>query len=196
MSVGRAQLGSWLFAEAREDEQLSPEQVLSRLVEEYSGTLYRVAYSVLRHPAEAEDAVQETFLRVWKNRGKLPAIRDQRVWLVRITWNVVLDRKRRAKVRPETDDVDELGRTLRADELGAEREAISAEGYRRLLALIDGLPLKERECLLLSAVQEWTNAEIAAVVGSSESAVRSRLFRARKLLEEALAAESRGGERG
>ena len=74
---------------------------VTALVEEYSTTLYRVAYSVTRNAADAEDVVQETFLRVLRHRNKLAEVRDYRVWLVRIAWNLVLDRKRRAKTRPQ-----------------------------------------------------------------------------------------------
>jgi len=85
---------------------------IAALVDEYAGTLYRVAYSVLRNAADAEDAVQETYLRVLRHRDGLTEIRDPRVWLVRIVWNVVLDRKRRAKTRPETDDIADLARLV------------------------------------------------------------------------------------
>ncbi len=157
-------------------------QAVVALVEQYAQALYRVAFSVVRNAAEAEDAVQETFLRVLKNRAKLPELRDTRVWLVRITWNVVLDRKRRSKVRPETDDLADLARTLASSDPGSEAATISSSEYRRILGLIDSLPSKEREALLLSAVEELTTAEIASVLSTSESSIRSRLFRARQLL--------------
>lgn len=165
------------------------DRAIAALVAEYAQPLYRVAFSVVRNAAEAEDAVQETFLRVLKNRSKLHELRDARVWLIRITWNVVLDRKRRSKTRPETDDIAELARTLPCGGPGSEAATIASAEYRRILALIDKLPAKEREALLLSAVEELTTAEIAAVLATSESSVRSRLYRARlllaRLLEEA-----------
>ena len=74
-----------------------------------------MAFSVLRNAADAEDAVQEAFLRVLRHRDTLGEVRDHRVWLIRIVWNIVLDRKRRAKTRPETDDVAELARVLPVD---------------------------------------------------------------------------------
>jgi RNA polymerase sigma-70 factor (ECF subfamily) len=157
-------------------------EVISALVAQYSTTLYRVAYSISRNAAEAEDAVQETFLRVLRHREKLGEIRDHRVWLVRITWNVVLDRKRRSKTRPETEDIADLVRTLPANRPTAERTAISSQEHARILALIDRLPNKEREALLLSAVDELSTAQAAAVLGTSESSVRSRIFRARQQL--------------
>ena len=157
-------------------------EAISALVAQYSTTLYRVAYSISRNSAEAEDAVQETFLRVLRHREKLGEIRDHRVWLVRITWNIVLDRKRRAKTRPETEDLADLVRTLPGNRPTAEREAISAQERARILALIDRLPRKEREALLLSAVEELSTAQAAAVLGTSDSSVRSRIFRARQQL--------------
>ncbi len=102
-----------------EARRRAEEAAVAGLVSQYAGTLYRVAYSVLRNAADAEDAVQEAFVRVLRHRETLAEVRDQRVWLIRIVWNVVLDRKRRMKTRPETDDVAELARVLPAD--GAER---------------------------------------------------------------------------
>src|SRR3569833_30718 len=99
------------------------EAALAALVDQYASTLYRVAFSVLRNQQDAEDAVQEAFLRVLRHRETLGEIRDHRVWLVRIVWNIVLDRKRRAKTRPETDDVAELVRILPNNEMSAEDRA-------------------------------------------------------------------------
>jgi RNA polymerase sigma-70 factor (ECF subfamily) len=164
-------------------------EVIAALVEEYSATLYRVAYSVTRNVAEAEDAVQEAFIRVLRHREKLGEIRDHRVWLVRIVWNVVLDKKRRAKTRPETDDVADHSRSLRASGLAADQSAISSQQYQRIMALIDRLPRKEREAILLSAVEELSTAQAAEVLGTTESSIRSRIFRARRILAELLEKE-------
>jgi RNA polymerase sigma-70 factor (ECF subfamily) len=165
---------------------MAEEAALSALVEQYSGTLYRVAYSVLRNPADAEDAVQEAFLRVLRHRHMLGEVRDRRIWLVRIVWNVVLDRKRRAKARPETDDVAELARLLPSNGLSAEEIAAASERHAQVLRCVEKLPAKERQVLLLSAFDELSSAEIASILGITESSVRSRLFRARNLMAEML----------
>lgn len=162
---------------------------LTALVHEYSSTLYRVAFSISRNAAEAEDMVQETFLRVLRHRDRLPEIRDARVWLIRIVWNLVLDRKRRQKTRPENEDIADLVRVLPAKELRADQAVISAQRHARILALIDRLPRKEREALLLSALEELSNGEIAAVLSTTESSVRSRLFRARRDLATMIGSE-------
>jgi RNA polymerase sigma-70 factor, ECF subfamily len=155
---------------------------IAALVDEYAGTLYRVAYSVLRNAADAEDAVQETYLRVLRHREELGEIRDHRVWLVRIVWNVVLDRKRRAKTRPETDDIADLARMLPADGLSAEERVASAQHHERVLRAVEELPEKERQVLALSAFEDLSSVEIAQILGTTESTVRSRLFRARNLM--------------
>jgi RNA polymerase sigma-70 factor (ECF subfamily) len=186
MSAGQAVFSGWMeiadkamYDEAR---QRAIEAAVAGLVSQYSGTLYRVAYSVLRNAADAEDAVQEAFMRVLRHRETLDEVRDQRVWLIRIVWNIVLDRKRRAKTRPETDDVAELARLLPAGGLSAEERAAAAQHHARVLACVEQLPAKERQVLMLSAFEELTSVEIASVLGITESSVRSRLFRARNLM--------------
>jgi len=171
--------GSAVHDQAR---QHAEDETLAALVSQYAGTLYRVAYSVLRNSSDAEDAVQETFLRVLRHRDTLDEVRDRRVWLIRIVWNIVLDRKRRAKTRPETDDVAELARVLPSGGLSAEERAAAAQHHAHVLACVEQLPGKERQVLMLSAFEELTSVEIASVLGISESSVRSRLFRARNLM--------------
>jgi RNA polymerase sigma-70 factor, ECF subfamily len=191
------ELGGWMSPAFISEEArvtvpvtaLDSSQAIVNLVAEYSATLYRVAYSVVRNAAEAEDAVQEAFVRVLRNENKLAEVRDPRVWLIRIVWNVVLDRKRRAKTRPENDDIADYARILPAAEAGADDSLVSSETHGRILALIDRLPHKERQALLLSAVDELSTVEIADVLQTTESSIRSRIFRARRLLSEMLEKE-------
>ena len=186
MSTSQAIYAGWMeipdSAVIDETRLRAEDDALAALVDQYAGALYRVAYSVLRNPADAEDAVQETFLRVLRHRHSLGEVRDHRVWLIRIVWNIVLDRKRRAKTRPETDDVDELARVLPSTGLSAEEVASAAQHHARVLGCVDRLPQKERQVLLLSAFEELTSVEIATVLDITESSVRSRLFRARNLM--------------
>jgi RNA polymerase sigma-70 factor, ECF subfamily len=195
MGSFQGQLTGWMAPDLLPADNVAPtttldsSETITALVAEYSTTLYRVAYSVMRNAAEAEDAVQEVFLRVLKHREELPGIRDLRVWLVRITWNVVLDKKRRSKTRPENDDIADFARVLPANDRRADETLISSQEYTRILQLIDRLPRKEREALLLSAVEELSTVQIAAVLGTTESSVRSRIFRARRELSELLEKE-------
>lgn len=162
---------------------------LTAIAETYSTLLFRVAYSVLRSAAEAEDVVQETFLRTLQHRGTLPAVRDMRVWLTRIAWNLAIDRRRR--IRPDQMDqafADSLvAANQRADQILDEAQHIKA-----VLDEIEKLPRDERHALLLSSLEELQTAEIAAILGRTESAVRALLFRARTRLRERL---KKGGYR-
>jgi len=190
MSTSQAIYAGWMEIPNSAVDDLAriqaEEATLAALVSQYAGALYRVAYSVLRNPADAEDAVQEAFVRVLRHRDTLGEVRDQRVWLIRIVWNIVLDRKRRAKTRPETDDVAELARVLPCDGLSAEQIAAAAQHHAHVLACVEKLPVKERQVLMLSAFEELTSVEIAEVLGITESSVRSRLFRARNLMADLL----------
>src|SRR6202012_2305132 len=94
--------------------------------------------------------------------------------------------KRRAKTRPETDDIGELARVLPANGLSAEQRAAAAQHHAHVLACVEKLPAKERQVLMLSAFEQLTGVEIASVLGITESSVRSRLFRARNLMADLL----------
>jgi RNA polymerase sigma-70 factor (ECF subfamily) len=161
---------------------------LTALVQTYSALLFRVAHSILRNRAESEDVVQDVFLRVLQHHHKahrleLPPIRDLRVWLVRITWNLAIDRRRR--IRP--DQLDEpfaeslVARTAPADQALSDTRQITAT-----LREIERLPKPERHALLLSAIDELSITEISTILHRSESAVRALLFRARTRLRERL----------
>ncbi|WP_419804670.1 RNA polymerase sigma factor [Terriglobus sp.] len=174
-------------------EQATAEVDIAALVERHATLLFRVAHSVLRNQHEAEDVVQDTFVRVLQHRRDLPAVRDERVWLLRIAWNLALDRRRR--VRPDQMD-SPFAEMLAARLVPADRALEEAERLRRVLLAMDALPRAERAALLLSAVDEMSTAEVAAVIGKSESAVRALLFRARTRLKERLTEmERKGGAR-
>lgn len=156
---------------------------LASLVEAHATLLFRVALSVVRNRAEAEDIVQDTFVRVLGQQARLSEIRDLRVWLVRITWNLALDRQRR--IRPDQIDAD-FAASLLARELPADAALIEARRIDATLRELERLPRLERQALLLSAQDELTTQQIATILDRSESAVRALLFRARTRLRERL----------
>lgn len=164
-------------------EEVSAEPDLAALVRDHSGLLYRVALSLLRNSAEAEDVVQDTFLRVLQNRHDLSRIVEVRPWLVRIAWNLALDRRRRT--RPEQMD-EVFASDLVSPGLPADQALAEAGRIRQVLAAMERLPAKERQALLLSAMDELSTTEISGILGKSESSVRSLLFRARTHLRERL----------
>ena len=166
-------------AQKREAQEID----LAAIVQTHSTLLFRVAHSLLRSRAEAEDVVQDTFLRLLQHAGDLNSVREPRVWLVRIAWNLALDRLRRRKMRPaDSEFVDSLvARNVPVDRALEESRHIHAA-----LREIERLPAQERHVLLLSSLDELDNAEIATVIGRSEAAVRGLLFRARNRQRERL----------
>jgi RNA polymerase sigma-70 factor, ECF subfamily len=164
-------------------ESARSEVDLAVLVETYSALLFRVAHSILRSRAEAEDVVQDAFVRVLEHRRSLSAIRDMRVWLIRIAWNLAIDRRRR--VRPEQFD-ESFAESLVGSSVPADEAMDEARRMRSVLREMERLPRAERDVLLLSAIEELGTAEMAEVLGRSESAVRALLFRARTRLRERL----------
>lgn len=165
---------------------------LATLVKTWSPLLFRVAHSVLRSRSDAEDVVQDAFLRVLQNQSTLPEIRDMRVWLVRIAWNLALDRRRR--IRPDQLDY-AFAETLAAATAPADHALEHTQQIHTVFRELDRLPGKERHVLLLSAIEELGTDEIAAILGKSESAVRALLFRARTRLRQRLEHHHSGGSR-
>jgi RNA polymerase sigma-70 factor (ECF subfamily) len=177
-----ASVEGWSLALSSMEDARS-ETDLASLVDTYSTLLFRVAHSILRSQAEAEDVVQDVFVRVLEHRGSLAGVRDMRVWLVRIAWNLAIDRRRRK--RPEQMD-EVFARSLVARSVPADKALDEAQRMKSVLREMERLPKAERDVLLLSAIDELGTAEMAEVLGRSESAVRALLFRARARLRERL----------
>lgn len=160
------------------------EQELEALVREHSRLVFKVAYAAVRNLHDAEDIVQEVFLRVLRGRERLSQVADMRAWLARITWNVAHDRRRGQRETEGLNEVPEPRSRNASPEHSAERQEM-ADVVARMIA---ALPHELRDPLVLSTMEEMAGVEVAAVLGIPESAVRARVFRARQILKEKLAA--------
>jgi RNA polymerase sigma-70 factor (ECF subfamily) len=148
-----------------------------------SALAFRVAYSVLRQRQDAEDAAQEAFARAFRRFQDLRDREKFRAWLVRMTWHIALDQRRAGKRRAVREDA-----VMRlSPQMGdAEADALAHERSTRLWAAIDALPEKLRIVTVLAAIEGHGVREVAALVGVPEGTVKSRLFDARKRLQELL----------
>ena len=165
------------------------EDALEAAVREHARLVYRIAYSVLRNHHDAEDATQETFVRVLRYRRKLEGIREPKTWIARIAWRVAVDRgKKKPDVSLSDIEINGAVEKLRSRLASAEESLAEKETCELLESLIAALPDGLRDALRLSTVEELTPAEIAEVLGSGEASVRSRLFRARQILKQKLSA--------
>jgi RNA polymerase sigma-70 factor (ECF subfamily) len=171
----------------------SCDALLETLVREQARFVYRIAYAVLRRHHDAEDATQETFMRVLRYRSKLSEVEDPQMWLARIAWRVAVDRsKQRGRAREiALDDPEKPVVEVASAETPADETLQGAQVSEALEKLISALPAKLREPLILSAIEEMSPREIAVMLGINEAAVRSRVFRARQILKEKLAQRAR-----
>jgi RNA polymerase sigma factor (sigma-70 family) len=166
--------------------------VLEQLVREHSRLVYRIAYAVLRSHPDAEDSTQETFMRVLRYSSKLAEVEDPKTWLARIAWRVAVDRSKKRRWAREIplDDPGKPVSEVASSEIPADEAVQATQLGVAVEKLIAALPTKLREPLILSTVEEISPREVAATLGITEAAVRSRVFRARQILKEKLAQQT------
>ena len=165
------------------------EDALEAAVREHARVVYRIAYSVSRNHHDAEDATQETFLRVLQYRRKLEGVDDPKTWIARVAWRVAVEqaKKRPAVALSGAESADAVAE-LSAGGKTAEELAASNQMTLVLESLIAALPESLRDAMRLSTVEELLPREIAEVLETTEASVRSRLFRAREILKQKLKA--------
>lgn len=158
----------------------SRDAFFTRIVHQHARFLYRVAHSVLRNPADAEDAVGDALLKLLRS-GAWETITNERAFLARTVWRIALDR---FQARPPALDSDLQLLDMEDGHPSPEHSAMRASERKLLHALIDRLPAELREPLLLSAVQELNSREIGELMNLPEGTIRTRLMRARAALRE------------
>jgi RNA polymerase sigma-70 factor (ECF subfamily) len=151
------------------------------LYNRYKQPVYVFALSMLRQPDRARDAFQSVFLKTFECRSELARVARFRSWLFTVVRNHCLNELRRDRsIDPFAGELDELP--------GDDNDAIMdrEDESRLLMEAIGRLKPEQREVLLLRDYEDLAYAEIAAVTGSTESAVKSRLFKARQQLHRML----------
>lgn len=155
-------------------------RALTTLMRLHNRTLYRAARAILRDDADAEDAVQEAWLKAYRSLASFRGSSKLSTWLVRIAVNEALMRRRGSATPVDLHRVEDRI----ADEPGPEVHAQRRETERVLEAHIDALPERYREVFVLRGLEEFNVEETAAALGIPEATVRTRYFRARRLLRE------------
>jgi len=177
---------------------LGDPEAFEQLMRRYNQTLFRTARSILRDDAEAEDAVQEAYILAYRAIDSFRGDAKLSTWLIRIVVNEAIARSRKRNRRaeiiqlsaaPEPDaDVSEENMNEATSEQ-PEHAAVRAQTRRLLESKIDALPEVFRTVFVLRALEELTVEETAASLGIPVATVRTRYFRAKALLREALARE-------
>jgi RNA polymerase sigma-70 factor (ECF subfamily) len=164
---------------------------------QHNRTLFRTARAILRDDAEAEEAVQDAYLKAFRVMGEFRGESKLSTWLVRIVANEAIARSRKRLRRAEIIRLDgdtDAGETAEINTRDAaseqpDRSAMRAETRLVLERKIDELPESFRAVFVLRALEELTVEETADALGIPGATVRTRFFRARSLLRESLARE-------
>ena len=139
--------------------------------------LYRIAFHILEQQDEAEDAVQETFLKLWEMGDRLDDIESAKAYSIRILKNECLDRLRKAKKKVPVKQALAKESILPADE-----QIDSRRRLEKVLGAIKSLPDSQKQVLLLRTVEELSYEEISERMGMSQLTLRVLLTRARGAL--------------
>jgi RNA polymerase sigma-70 factor (ECF subfamily) len=164
----------------------------ARLVDATSSHIYRLALKILRDPQDAEDVLQESYIKAMRALPEFEGRSSLSTWLYRIAVNeaLMLLRKRRVNLVPVEDEPeegeDQPGMVLTDWCCLPEEELLSAESRQRMEAAIDGLPETLRVVFMLRDVEGLSIRETSEMLGLSETAVKTRLLRARLRLRNQL----------
>ncbi len=169
-------------------EQAADEEArFAAFVQTHSRLAFRVAYALLRDASDAEDAVQECFLKLHRGGGWQRGA-DERAYLARSAWRAALDLRARQPRVAVPEDWDEPASASPSPE----RQAVDGDALARVHRLIDALPETLRFPLVLCSVEGMSSAEAAFALKLPEGTVRRRVKEARALLREKLDALERG----
>lgn len=155
------------------------EQEFKSLVIPFKNLLYFVAQKVLNDQHEAEDVVQETYLKAWKTRSKLSEIENLKAWLCTITRNLAIDRSKQINKSRSLHSQEE---TYTEMKFSSEDEAVQKK-VNKIFELLKQLPEIQATCFSLREADQLTYKEIATIVQLKESSVKVNVFRARKKLK-------------
>ncbi|HUO47394.1 MAG TPA: sigma-70 family RNA polymerase sigma factor [Acidimicrobiales bacterium] len=168
----------------------------SELTMEYMQPLYTAALRMTRNPADAEDLVQETFLKAYRSFDRFEEGTNLKAWLYKILTNTYINSYRAAKRRPEkadVEDVEDLYMYRRLSELqgldtgvSAEDEVLSRITDDEVKEAIESLPESFRMAVLLADVEGFSYKEIAEITDVPIGTVMSRIHRGRRALQKAL----------
>ncbi len=158
------------------------------IMRRYNARLYRVTFSILRDEAEAEDAMEEAYVRAYQHLDQFAGLAKFSTWLTRIAVNEALARKRHSRRHESLDDTDEehSGRELVCPAPNPEQVFARREVATSLESAILALPENYRLVFVVREVHELSVAETAECLGLSEENVKIRLYRARAALRRQL----------
>lgn len=145
--------------------------------------LYRLALRITLNPAEAEDVVQETMIKVWNRRDSWETIDNMETFCLTVCRNLALDKTRH--MGNQTLSLEgEMEPSDSSHHANPEEQVIQRDRIRLVRQLIDQLPEKQRSCMQLRDIEGKSYKDIAAVLDITEEQVKINIFRARQTIKE------------
>ena len=163
------------------------------LIGQHGSSVYRLAVRMLQKGWEADDATQETFLRVHRSINTFDPTRPLRPWILRIAYNVCLRRLGKAKKDMRANDPTELNRFENKHEPDPEKVMSQAEQGELIVAALNKIAAQDRALLIMHYREELSLAEVAQTTGISVNTIKTRMHRARNLLRRILSPVLRKG---
>ncbi len=189
MSVTDPVVLEWVEAAIKGDQD-----AFTELVYTYQDSVFNLCYRMLSDRAEAEDASQEAFLRAYLNLQRYDPSRSFKTWVLSIASNHCIDRLRRRRMQwLSIDEPLPPNIILASDEPEPEEAALFKERSGAVQALLDNLSPDYRAAVVLRYWYDYSYTEIADILDTTESAIKSRLFRARQMLAENMNPKSASG---
>lgn len=181
---------SWLFQAQQGDDE-----AFTRLVETYQTPVFNLCYRMLGEPEQAEEAAQESFLRVHQNLTRYDLARPFATWLLSITAHYCIDRLRRRKfglisIEERADDEDNPTEFADPGATNPEEEVERREGQQAIQRVLQNLNSTDRAAIILRYWYDFSEIEIAESLNLTIPAVKSRLHRARRELANRMSAET------
>ncbi len=178
----------WVHAALEGDQD-----AFAELVHTYQDAVFNLCYRMLSDRGEAEDAAQEAFLRAYLNLQRYDPARSFKTWLLTIASNHCIDRIRRRRLTWLSIDDPLPNLSLSSDEPEPESASIMREQSEAIQAVLGELSPDYRAAVVLRYWYDYSYTEIADILDTTESAIKSRLFRARQILSEKLNPKTASG---
>ncbi|WP_168123865.1 RNA polymerase sigma factor SigW [Paenibacillus sp. HB172176] len=167
-------------------------QAFEELVDLYQGKLYHMAYRMLSSRQEAEDVVQETFLRVYKNLERFDDTQKFSTWIYRIATNLCIDRLRKRRptysLDAESNDYEGLDgySMIPSDDRTPESELILTDTQRIIQEAMESLPPKYKTVMMLRYLHDLSLQEVGDILGMPVTTIKTRVHRGREFLRKKL----------
>jgi len=184
--VTQAETDEQLVRKSQEDN----ERAFGELVSRYESKVYSLALKMVRNPEDAEDVLQDTFLRAYRGIKSFKGNSTFSTWIYRITANSALMRLRKRQLPTVSiDDADEREAPINIADWapGPVEQILNQETQAAMTEAIEALPPEFRQVFVLRDIEELSNAEVAEILDLSVAAVKSRLHRARLKVRNRLA---------